>query len=302
MKPNADLSADTDLAEALLPVAIRAGQAILAVRRAGAHVEWKANSSPVTEADRAAEAVIAAALAELAPGVPVIAEEAAYEGRVPETGSEFFLVDPLDGTKEFVRGGNDFTVNIGFIRDSSPVLGVILLPETGKLFWGVVGAGAWRGLVVDGVVTERRPICVRAAPDGGIAVVASRSHRTPETDAYIGRYEVDKLVSAGSSMKFCALASGKADLYPRMGTTMQWDTAAGDAILRAAGGTVVTLDGRRSPTGPKDGARLPRPTAIPGSSPPAASRRCPKPAEPPQRARRRTLSPCGRGWCAKRTG
>lgn len=256
MKLRNDLSADSALAEALLPVAIAAGQAILDVRRRGAHVEWKVDSSPVTEADRAAEAVIAAALARIAPGVPVIAEEAAYEGRVPETGAEFFLVDPLDGTKEFVRGGNDFTVNIGLIRDCAPVLGIILLPETGKLFWGVAGAGAWRAVVVDGAIVDRQPISVRAAPAGPIAVVASRSHRTPETDAYIGRYEVAKLVSAGSSMKFCAVASGKADLYPRMGTTMQWDTAAGDAILRAAGGVVVTLDGQPLAYGPgaKSGA------------------------------------------------
>jgi 3'(2'),5'-bisphosphate nucleotidase len=249
MEPRAAL-ADTDLAEALLPVAFAAGQAILAVRRAGASVEWKTDSSPVTEADRAAEALISAALAEIAPGVPVIAEEAAYDGRVPATGDAFFLVDPLDGTREFVRGGNDFTVNIGLIRDRAPVVGVILLPESGKLFWGVVGAGAWRALAVDGSVVDRRPIRVRAAPDGPIAIVASRSHRTPETDAYIGRYDVEKLVAAGSSMKFCAVASGKADLYPRMGTTMQWDTAAGDAILRAAGGRVVTLDGQPLAYGP----------------------------------------------------
>ena len=254
MSPPATLPAATELAEALLPVAIAAGKAILAVRRrGGAGVEWKTDMSPVTEADRAAEAVIAAALAELAPGVPVIAEEASYEGRVPATGSEFFLVDPLDGTREFVKGGNDFTVNIGLIRDGVPTVGVILLPETGKLFWGVAGAGAWRALVVDGAITERQPIRARPAPDGPIAVVASRSHRTPETDAYIRRYDVADLVSAGSSMKFCVVASGKADLYPRMGTTMQWDTAAGDAILRAAGGVVVTLDGRPLPYGPKDG-------------------------------------------------
>lgn len=243
MDQRADFSADLALAEALLPVAIRAGAAILAVRRAGAKVEWKVDSSPVTEADRAAEAVIAAALAEIAPGVPVIAEEAACEGRVPDTGTEFFLVDPLDGTKEFVRGGNDFTVNIGLVRNGAPSLGVILLPESGKLFWGVAGVGAWRAVAVDGAIKERQPIRIRPAPDGPIDVVASKSHRTPETDAYIGRYDVGKLVSAGSSMKFCVVASGKADLYPRMGTTMQWDTAAGDAILRAAGGTVVTLDG-----------------------------------------------------------
>ena len=249
MKPHTDLSSGLKLAEALLPVAYEAGQEILRVRRAGARVEWKTDSSPVTEADRAAEVVIAAGLARLAPGVPVVAEEAVSAGRLPEAGAEFFLVDPLDGTREFVRGGNDFTVNIGLIRDGAPVLGVILLPESGKLFWGVGGAGAWRARFADGAVVERQPIRVRPAPQGSIAVVASRSHRTPETDAYIARYDVEKLVSAGSSMKFCAVASGKADLYPRMGTTMQWDTAAGDAILRAAGGLVVTLDGQPLPYG-----------------------------------------------------
>lgn len=252
MRERPDLPADTDLAEALLPAAIAAGEAILVVRRGGAKVEWKADASPVTEADRAAEAVIAAALAEIAPGIPVIAEEAAYEGRVPQTGAEFFLVDPLDGTKEFVRGGNDFTVNIGLIRDGAPVVGIIYLPETGKLFWGVAGSGAWRARVANGAIGAREAIRVRAAPDGPIAVVASRSHRSPETDAYIRRYDVEKLVAAGSSMKFCAVASGKADLYPRMGTTMQWDTAAGDAILRAAGGMVVTLDGQPLTYGPAD--------------------------------------------------
>jgi 3'(2'), 5'-bisphosphate nucleotidase len=252
MQSSAVLPSDTDIAEALLPVAIAAGDEILTIRRRGVSVEWKSDSSPVTEADRAAEAVIAAALAEIAPGVPIVAEEAAYEGKLPAIEREFFLVDPLDGTKEFVKGGNDFTVNIGLVRDGKPALGVILVPETGKLFWGVVGAGAWRALVVDGAISQRQPIRVRPAPDGPIAVVASRSHRSPETDAYIRRYDVADLVSAGSSMKFCALASGKADLYPRMGTTMQWDTAAGDAILRAAGGMVVKLDGQPLPYGPND--------------------------------------------------
>ncbi len=245
--------ADPELAQALLPIAIAAGEAILAVRRGGHSVEWKADSTPVTEADRAAEAVIAEGLAKVVPGVPVIAEEAAYEGRLPETAHAFFLVDPLDGTREFVKGGNDFTVNIGLIRAGAPVVGVILVPQTGKLFWGAVGAGAWRGKVAGGVVTGSQPIRVRPATGGPIAVVASRSHRTPETDAYIRRYDVADLVSAGSSMKFCAVASGKADLYPRMGTTMQWDTAAGDAILRAAGGRVVTLDGCDLAYGPKKG-------------------------------------------------
>lgn len=238
------------LIEALVTASIAAGAIILEARRGGLSVEKKIDHSPVTEADRAAEAAITAALDEVAPGVPVIAEEAVYEGRIPETGHAFFLVDPLDGTREFVKGGNDFTVNIGLVRDGVPALGVIYVPATGKLYAGAVGGSAWRAEVAGGVVGERRPMHVRPPPDGPIVVVASRSHRTKETDDFIARFEVEKLVSAGSSVKFCLVACGEADLYPRMGTTMQWDTAAGDAILRAAGGGVVTLEGNPLAYGP----------------------------------------------------
>ena len=160
----------------------------------------------------------------------------------PTSTAEFFLVDPLDGTKEFVKGGDDFTVNVALVRERVPVVGVVLAPASGVLYAGVAGQGAWSGRVAGGRVGNARPIRVRA---GGrpIDVVASKSHRTPETDAYIARYPVGDLVSAGSSLKFCTVAEGEADLYPRMGTTMQWDTAAGDAVLRAAGGRTVTLDG-----------------------------------------------------------
>jgi len=241
---------DADLAEPIAAAAIAAGEIILAVRARGLSVERKEDSSPVTEADRAAEALIATRLAEIAPDIPIIAEEAVAAGRIPEVGSQFFLVDPLDGTREFVKGGNDFTVNIGLVRDGAPVLGVIYLPASGKLFAGVVGEGAWRALAKDGIIGERQPMHVRPPPAGPVDFVASRSHRTPETDAFIARYEVGQLINRGSSIKFCALAEGKADLYPRMGTTMQWDTAAGDAILRAAGGRVVTLEGAPLPYGP----------------------------------------------------
>ena len=241
---------DAALIDALVAASIEAGDAILRIRRGGLSIETKSDRSPVTDADRAAEAIIAAALAKAAPGVPVIAEEAVYEGRIPETGRTFFLVDPLDGTKEFAKGGNDFTVNIGLVRDGVAAFGVILVPATGKLYGGAVGSGAWRAEVTGGVVSPRRPMRVRPRPGGPIDVVASRSHRTKETDACIARYDVNRLVSAGSSVKFCLVAAGEADLYPRMGTTMQWDTAAGDAILRAAGGKVVTLDGKPLPYGP----------------------------------------------------
>ena len=240
---------DTELAEAFVVAAIEAGQAILAVRRQGYRAERKADATPVTEADRPAERAIVGHLRQIAAGVPIVAEEACSLGSVPTVAGEFFLVDPLDGTKEFVKGGDDFTVNIALIRERVPVIGVVLAPASGLLFAGVAGRGAWRGSVAAGRVEQHRPIHVRAAA-GRIDVVASKSHRTPETDAYIARYEVGHLVSAGSSLKFCTIAEGRADLYPRMGTTMQWDTAAGDAVLRAAGGRTVTLDGVPLPYGP----------------------------------------------------
>jgi 3'(2'),5'-bisphosphate nucleotidase len=230
--------------DAAIAAAIEAGRIILEVRGGGLAVETKADQSPVTEADRRAEAVIAARLEAAAPGVPMIGEEAVYEGRTPDTNHTFFLVDPLDGTREFVKGGNDFTVNIGLVRERVPVMGVVYLPATGLLFAGTAGGGAWRASVSDGIVDDRRAIRTRRPGDDAIDIVASRSHRTPETEAFIARFRVGKLVHRGSSLKFCVVAEGKADLYPRMGTTMQWDTAAGDAILRAAGGRVVTLDGK----------------------------------------------------------
>lgn len=251
MIDTANLPKDSALADSLLAAAIAAGDAILDVRSRTVAVEHKADSSPVTEADRAAEVIILAELAKVAPGVPVVAEEAVSAGDLPSVGDSFFLVDPLDGTKEFIGGGSDFTVNIALIRDARPAMGIVYTPATGTMYVGTSDGGAWTAKVEDGAVTGRAPIAVR--PVGAtIDVVASKSHRTPETDDYINRYPVGELVSAGSSLKFCLVAEGKADLYPRMGTTMQWDIAAGDAVLRAAGGKVVTLDGkpfRYGPTG-----------------------------------------------------
>ena len=234
---------DARLLGDMIAAAIAAGDVIVAARRAGLSVEKKADQSPVTDADRAAEVLIAERMAAAAPSIPMIGEEGVSEGRVPKLDGSFFLVDPLDGTREFVKGGNDFTVNIGLIRDGRPALGVIFVPASGKLFAAIVGEGAWRTEVADGASRPRRAMRVRPAPHGPITVVASRSHRTPETDAFIRRFDVGEIISRGSSLKFCALAEGKADLYPRMGTTMQWDTAAGEAILVAAGGAVAQLDG-----------------------------------------------------------
>ena len=248
MQPPKPLS-DKALADALVAAAIEAGQAILRVRAGTIAVGVKADSSPVTEADNAAEAIILRHIAAVAPGIPVVAEEACAAGRLPEVGREFFLVDPLDGTKEFVRGGDDFTVNIGLVRDGVPALGIVLAPALDRLYVGIAGEGAWTAIVSAAKAGEWRDISIRAA-EGPIHVVASKSHRTPETDAFIAKYNVGELVAAGSSLKFCIVAEGVADLYPRMGTTMQWDTAAGDAVLRAAGGTVVTLEGKPLPYGP----------------------------------------------------
>lgn len=205
--------------------------------------ETKKDGSPVTAADTAAEAVILAGLRTIAPGVPVVAEEEVAAGRVPEIGRRFFLVDPLDGTKEFISRNGEFTVNIALIEDGAPVTGVVYAPALGDICVGTVGEGARSARVAaDGACTWT-DIRVRAVPAAGIDVVASRSHLTPETRDFIERFVVRDMVSAGSSLKFCRVATGAADLYPRLARTMEWDTAAGDAVLRAAGGRVTTVDG-----------------------------------------------------------
>jgi len=226
-----------------LPAAIEAGEAILRLYAQGIPVETKEGGSPVTEADRAAEAIILAHLARLAPDIPVIAEEEVAAGRVPETGGTFFLVDPLDGTREFINGNGEFTVNIALIADHAPYWGIVSVPVSGELFYGTMLDGAFAARIESGGLGESLAIGVRETPRQGPTVLASRSHRSAETDAFIERAGAADIVSAGSSLKFCRIAAGKADLYPRLSPTMEWDTAAGDAVLRAAGGSVVTLDG-----------------------------------------------------------
>jgi 3'(2'),5'-bisphosphate nucleotidase len=171
----------------------------------------------------------------------VVAEESVAAGRVPDVGAEFALVDPLDGTKEFVSGSGEFTVNIAWVADGRPVAGVVYAPAVGILYAGDEN-GAFRASVTGGALNSREPIRA-AAPGPAMRVVASRSHLTDETRAFVDRYEVESFVSSGSSLKFCRVAEGAADLYPRLGRTMEWDTAAGHAVLLAAGGSVSTLDG-----------------------------------------------------------
>ena len=221
------------LIDELADAAREAGEAILTVVRRGFEVEAKHDTSPVTEADRAAELVILAALARAAPGVPVIAEEEVAAGRIPAHERTYFLVDPLDGTKEFIRGGDDYTVNIGLIDDGAPRLGVVFAPATRRLHGGCVGDGAW---VDEG--TGRVPIRTRERGEQ-ITAVASKSHLNQATIDYLeAAVGTCGYVSIGSSLKFCIVAEGKADIYPRAAPTSEWDTAAGHAVLLAAGGLV----------------------------------------------------------------
>ena len=227
------------LLDEIAEAAREAGAAILGIVARGFDVEHKGDSSPVTEADRAAELIVLAALARAAPGVPVIAEEEVAAGRIPEHGGTFFLVDPLDGTKEFVRGGDDYTVNIALVVDQMPRLGVVFAPATGRLHGGIVGTGAWLDEGKGRSAIACRP---RAEPP---VVVASKSHFTQNTSDYLALaapgcgYE-----AIGSSLKFCIIAEGRADLYPRLSPTSEWDTAAGHAVLLGAGGRVDRPDGQ----------------------------------------------------------
>ena len=227
-----------NLVHELADAAREAGEAILTIVRRGFEVEAKHDTSPVTEADRAAELIILAALARAAPGVPVIAEEEVAAGRIPAHDDTYFLVDPLDGTKEFIRGGDDYTVNIGLIEHGTPKLGLVFAPATGRLHGGCVGIGAWvdEGQGRSAIQTRER--------GQETAAVASKSHLNQATidylEAAVGKCDY---VSIGSSLKFCIVAEGRADIYPRAAPTSEWDTAAGHAVLLAAGGLVDGPDG-----------------------------------------------------------
>lgn len=231
---------DERMASVLRRLAVQAGDEIMAIYGTdNLDVRAKGDDSPVTAADLAADAVICAGLSQSFPDIPIVTEERA-ETHASASGAHF-LVDPLDGTKEFVTRRGDFTVNIALIEHGAPVAGVVYAPAIGRLFRTAVGGGA---VEESGPFDPEREGAVRpirtAAPDNAaLRVVASKSHRDAATDAYIARYAVAAFKSAGSSLKFCLLATGEADLYPRLGRTMEWDTAAGHAILAAAGGAVA---------------------------------------------------------------
>jgi 3'(2'), 5'-bisphosphate nucleotidase len=227
------------LLEVLVVTSRAAGAEILRLVQAGFEVETKSDHSPVTICDRAAERIILRALAAAAPDVPVIAEEEVAAGRVPAHDGTYFLVDPLDGTKEFIRGGDDYTVNIGLLVGGQLRLGVVYQPAIDKLWGGLVGE---RAFAEEG--GERRTIHCRPLGDKRDAV-ASKSHLNQATIDYLERViGACDYVSVGSSLKFCIVAEGKADIYPRLSPTSEWDTAAGHAVLLAAGGRVDGPDGR----------------------------------------------------------
>ncbi|MBB3979474.1 3'(2'), 5'-bisphosphate nucleotidase [Rhizobium azooxidifex] len=232
-----------NLAAILSKAAIDAGREILAIYRAGPTVSMKSDCTPVTEADQRAEAIILAQLSEAFPDVPVVAEEAVSAGNIPEVGGRrFFLVDPLDGTREFINRRDEFTVNIALIEAGVPVAGIVYAPALKVAYWGAEGLAEKFEVADDFTIVNRRPIGCRSRGTSLTAVV-SRTHGDPETDAFLLKTGICDHTTVGSSLKFCLLAEGLADVYPRFGRTMEWDTAAGDAVLRAAGGRVTRPDG-----------------------------------------------------------
>ena len=231
------------LVQSLIDLAVRAGHEILTIYATDFSAKAKGDLTPVTEADEAAEKVILAGLAKIDPETPVISEEAASAGHIPEASDRFFLVDPLDGTKEFISKNGEFTVNIARVENGVPVAGVVYAPALKRIFWGEKSKGAAEGTVDGDVVKKWQALNVRPLPDDGATVVASRSHRDQATEDFLKTVKVKSLCSAGSSLKFCLVAAAEADLYPRFGRTMEWDTAAGHAVLLAAGGKVVTVEG-----------------------------------------------------------
>lgn len=221
-----------------LELAYKAGEAIMEIYATNFDVDIKSDASPVTKADIAAEKIILAGLRERYPDLPIIAEEEAAAGCLPQIGSLFVLVDPLDGTREFLSRNGAFTVNIALVENGIPVAGVVHAPAMKRTFAGILERGAFE-IIND----EQVKITTRKVDPANFVAVASRSHRDEKTDTFLKDAKVTETVSIGSSLKFCLLAAGDADIYPRFGRTMEWDTAAGHAILSAAGGYVTNIDG-----------------------------------------------------------
>jgi len=232
------------LSDNLYETALEAGRKIMEIFVRDFEVNYKDDKSPVTEADEAAEKIILRELHKLTPEIPIIAEEQANAGDIPDVTDRFWLVDPLDGTKEFIRKGTDFTVNIALIENGKPTFGIVYAPALKRMFVAKTPDNAVQMDVRDGkYIGEEIPLSVREVPKSGAVAVASKSHRDAQTAAFLKQHGITDLVSTGSSLKFCLVAAGEADIYPRFGPTMEWDTGAGHAVLNAAGGSVVNPDG-----------------------------------------------------------
>jgi 3'(2'),5'-bisphosphate nucleotidase len=252
--------------EPMLDAAIAAAEVIADIYEHGATASTKADGSPVTEADARAEAIIIERLRHL--GLPVLAEESVSAGDIPRLGDRFFVVDPLDGTREFLKRNGEFTVNIALCEDGHPTMGVVLAPATGMTYWGGPN-GAFGGMLEHGAIHGHHRI--EADAEGPIRIVASRSHGHPAVEALSEAMQVVADVSVGSSLKFGLLATGAAQIYPRFGPTCEWDTAAGQAVLEAAGGVVLRLDGRPLTCG-NAGDKFLNPPFVAAASPAMAAR------------------------------
>lgn len=206
----------------------------------------KADHSPVSAADEAGEALIWAKLVQLAPGAPILGEEHCADGAAPKLGRSFFVIDALDGTRDFLAGSGEYSVNVALVADGAPLVGAIVAPALDEAYLGVVGAGAWRGSIASGLrgeLGQMTPVTARMARIGQLRALASRSHADPETEALLDQIGVSERLALGSSLKFARVAAGEADVYPRLQSLMQWDVAAGHALVTAAGGVMTQPDG-----------------------------------------------------------
>ena len=245
-----DRDAAAALIDPLTDLVIRAGAAILAVNRGAMRIDGKDDGSPVTEADLAADRIIGEGLAQLIPAVPAISEERVHLAKPPFDGS-FFLIDPLDGTKEFVAGRGEFTVNIALVSNGTPLLGIIGAPALGLIWRGLVGRGAERLAIGDGAIAGAEPIHTRRLPPRGAPWIAavSRSHGDARTEAFIDARPGAVRLKLGSAVKLGRVAEGAADIYPRLAPTCEWDIAAGHAVVTAAGGRITDAKGADVPFG-----------------------------------------------------
>jgi 3'(2'), 5'-bisphosphate nucleotidase len=260
---DSDIAALTEeLLEELTTLVSAAGAAILAVRARSLDARTKTDLSPVTACDHAAETVILEGLARLLPGVAVVSEEASDSGLPASIPDSFILVDPLDGTRELVAGRDEFTVNVAVVTGGRPRLGIVAAPAQGVLWRGIEGQGAERLRLSAGAparaAQERAAIRTRPSPRAGLVAAVSRSHLDAETEAFLARLPIAHRLTCGSAVKFCQVAEGAADVYPRLSTTCEWDVAAGHAVLAAAGGTVITPAGA-----PLDYGRISRNCRVP---------------------------------------